>query len=63
MCVNNFYQTEIFSRTFNPPYVPVSIGVAMYKAEFSSYQEQVQAADKAMYLAKNQGRNRVVLID
>jgi diguanylate cyclase (GGDEF)-like protein len=53
----------LLSPRFNNLALTVSIGVALYKAEFSTYRDQVQAADKAMYLAKNQGRNRVVLFD
>lgn len=53
----------LLSPRFNNLALTVSIGVALYKAEFSTYRDQVQAADKAMYLAKNQGRNRVVLVE
>lgn len=40
----------------------VSIGVAKYK-ENQSLEEVLAVADKALYMAKDQGRNRVVAID
>jgi len=39
--------------------VTASIGVASYSQEYSSAEEVIQAADKALYRAKAAGRNRV----
>ncbi len=37
-----------------------SIGIAFCQPEFENYQELIYFADKAMYMAKNEGRNQVV---
>jgi diguanylate cyclase (GGDEF)-like protein len=49
------------SRTAPPTEISVtaSIGVASSTAESSSAEEVIQAADKALYRAKNAGRNRI----
>jgi len=39
----------------------VSIGVVMHSAQYQNYYDIIDAADKAMYQAKSEGRNRVVL--
>ncbi|MEY4921328.1 MAG: hypothetical protein RLY17_45 [Pseudomonadota bacterium] len=39
----------------------ISAGIAGYKHEMSSYQQWLKAADSALYLAKNNGRNRIEL--
>lgn len=39
--------------------VTVSMGLAMYPADANSVDELIEAADKALYQAKNKGRNRV----
>jgi two-component system cell cycle response regulator len=41
----------------------VSIGVVLYRPNFGSYHELIEAADQAMYRAKMTGRNRVVLFN
>ena len=41
--------------------VTISVGVAEPHSETSSVQEVIQAADKALYQAKEHGRNRVEL--
>ena len=44
-----------------PVGVTVSIGVASYPTHGSSFHELVEAADRALYRAKETGRNRVVV--
>ncbi|MCU7940316.1 MAG: GGDEF domain-containing protein, partial [gamma proteobacterium symbiont of Bathyaustriella thionipta] len=39
----------------------VSIGVAMYDKKYLDYQMMIDAADKAMYQSKTEGRNRVTV--
>jgi len=41
------------------PYVSLSLGVATYQGQFASGDEITQQADKALYKAKDSGRNRV----
>jgi diguanylate cyclase (GGDEF)-like protein len=43
--------------------VTISFGVAEYRKEFATPEELVAAADRALYRAKERGRNRVVLDD
>jgi len=42
--------------------VTISLGVAGFPQHGESYGEVIEAADKAMYLAKNSGRNRTVCL-
>ncbi|KTC99180.1 sensor histidine kinase [Legionella erythra] len=42
-------------------HITVSIGVAMYPADGKTPPQLIEAADKALYLAKSRGRNRVVV--
>jgi len=39
--------------------ITVSIGIADYPASGDTAAELIEAADKALYRAKNQGRNRI----
>ncbi len=55
---------EVLERTFNGPgsarlVVTVSIGVATFPLHAHSRHSLVEAADRALYCAKDQGRNRV----
>lgn len=51
----------ILSKRFNGHRLTVSIGVSMYSPHYSHYSDMLETADQAMYIAKNQGRNRVVM--
>ena len=52
--------TEYQSQTIN---FTTSIGLAEYSEEFSSITQWLDRADKALYKAKNSGRNKVVSAD
>jgi diguanylate cyclase (GGDEF)-like protein len=41
--------------------ITVSIGVAIYPQDGKTSMKLIEAADKALYVAKNRGRNKVVL--
>ncbi|MEE7628051.1 HDOD domain-containing protein [Methylobacter sp. Wu8] len=53
---------KILSQRFHGQIMTVSIGVAMYSPRYGRYADMIEAADQAMYRAKNEGRNRVVLL-
>lgn len=53
-----FRRTIQFSSWSHPP-VTISIGAAAYHRGHGTAAELVKAADRALYLAKNEGRNRV----
>ncbi|MCH8077557.1 MAG: diguanylate cyclase [SAR324 cluster bacterium] len=44
-------------------YVSASLGVSTFDEDANSVEELIKAADDSLYLAKEQGRNRVVLAD
>ncbi|PCI21458.1 MAG: hypothetical protein COB62_03545 [Piscirickettsiaceae bacterium] len=53
-------------HTKNPdsPFVTVSIGISSYNSESSAnFDELYNNADKALYLAKNSGRNRTCIFE
>jgi diguanylate cyclase (GGDEF)-like protein/putative nucleotidyltransferase with HDIG domain len=52
----------ILRHRFNNNELTVSVGFAMYQPQYKTYQDLIAAADKAMYQAKNSGRNKVVAI-
>jgi len=52
---------KILSQRFHGHALTISIGVSLYKTNFTRYGEMIEAADKAMYKAKHQGRNCVVV--
>jgi diguanylate cyclase (GGDEF)-like protein len=45
-----------------PGNLTVSIGIATYPVHGATKEDLLRAADQAMYLAKAQGRNRVVVV-
>jgi diguanylate cyclase (GGDEF)-like protein/putative nucleotidyltransferase with HDIG domain len=55
-------QGHILKERFPEQHLTVSIGVAMYHPAFTSYQKMIEKADEAMYQAKEEGRNRVVVL-
>ncbi len=54
---------KLLSPRFNKLALTASIGIAMYNSKFDHYLQHVAMADQAMYRAKKQGRNRVLLIN
>ncbi|MDO9046494.1 MAG: HDOD domain-containing protein [Methylobacter sp.] len=53
---------KIMSHKFHNHALTVSIGVAMYSRQHTSYTQMIEIADQAMYRAKNEGRNRIVML-
>ncbi len=53
---------KILSQRFQGRAVTVSIGVSFYHPKFNTYNHMIEAADVAMYSAKEQGRNRIVIV-
>lgn len=53
---------RIMSPKFNNLAVTVSIGISFYHPAFSNYAEMIEIADQAMYRAKSEGRNRVIIL-
>ena len=49
---------EQINETFS---ITVSIGVSLFNGPDSTIEELMKQADQAMYRAKKEGRNRVVL--
>lgn len=43
--------------------ITISVGVASFSAQYDSVEKLIQAADGALYRAKNEGRNRVILAE
>jgi two-component system cell cycle response regulator len=52
---------KILSQRFNGQQLTVSIGVSMYSPHYNDHTDMLETADQAMYRAKNQGRNRIVM--
>ncbi|MGZ5045126.1 MAG: HDOD domain-containing protein [Methylobacter sp.] len=52
---------KIMSKRFHGHQLTVSIGVSMYSIHYNDYTDMLEAADQAMYRAKNEGRNRIVM--
>ncbi len=55
-------QGKILSRQFLGHQITISIGISLFHKEFNSSEKIISAADTAMYKAKQQGRNCVVIV-
>lgn len=53
---------KIMSKRFNGHSLTVSIGISLYSRDYVHYTDMIEVADQAMYRAKNEGRNRVVML-
>ncbi len=54
-------QHEFSTTSGEPFHITTSIGIAIYPGDAASPENLVSCADQALYQAKNEGRNRVVL--
>jgi diguanylate cyclase (GGDEF)-like protein len=52
----------LLRKEFHNLELTVSIGVATYNRQYSSYSDMINVADQAMYRAKHEGRNRVIML-
>jgi len=53
---------RIRQKIFDSTGVTISFGVTEFCNDFDSWRAVVEKADQALYLAKEQGRNRVVCL-
>lgn len=53
---------KIMSRRFHGHMLTVSIGISMYSRDYVHHTDMIEVADQAMYCAKNEGRNRIVML-
>ncbi|CAA9889413.1 Diguanylate cyclase [Candidatus Methylobacter favarea] len=56
------HRGKIMKNRFHNLALTVSVGISMYNPRYSSYTKMVEIADQAMYRAKNEGRNRIVML-
>ncbi|GMO64158.1 MAG: hypothetical protein Nk1A_0280 [Endomicrobiia bacterium] len=61
--IKNFVQNVIFQENGNKFNVTISIGVSCNSRNITDINFIINTADKALYKAKNNGRNQVVLYD
>ncbi len=52
---------RILSQRFQGNSLTISVGISLYQQSFIHYEEMIETADKAMYRAKHNGRNCVVI--
>ncbi|GFO71954.1 two-component system, cell cycle response regulator [Bathymodiolus japonicus methanotrophic gill symbiont] len=55
-------QGKTLSRQFLGHEITISVGISLFHQEFNSYEKIISAADTAMYQAKQQWRNCVVIV-
>lgn len=53
---------EILKQRFQGHALTISIGVSLYDPKYNSYKQMIEVADSAMYTAKHEGRNCVVVV-
>lgn len=53
---------KIMSHKFHNLALTVSVGIARYSRQYTSYTQMIEIADQAMYRAKSEGRNRIVML-
>lgn len=53
---------KIMSQRFQGHLLTVSIGISMYSWHYIHYTDMIEVADQAMYRAKDEGRNRIVML-
>jgi len=54
---------KILSQRFNNHLLTASIGVAMFNKQYSHHKQMIEVADQAMYQAKREGRNRIIVLN
>lgn len=59
--VREVVSEHIFQIREHKIQISVSIGICQYESKYESFDAMMLVADKALYEAKNQGRNRVIL--
>lgn len=52
---------QVMRERFHGYLLSVSIGVAVYQPEYKTPRDMIEVADQAMYNAKDQGRNKVII--
>jgi diguanylate cyclase (GGDEF)-like protein len=54
---------KIAAEKFHNLKLTASIGVATYNSYYANYTDMIKVADQAMYRAKQEGRNKVILLN
>ena len=52
---------KILSQRFQGHALTISVGISLYDLKFNTYNQMIESADKAMYTAKQRGRNCIVV--
>lgn len=53
---------KILSQRFQGNALTISVGISLYHQKFISYEDMIEAADRGMYSAKQNGRNCIVIV-